>query len=317
MPADHGWDQYWHGMRQSGSSAIGGANHPRLREFWHVFFSSLRIDSAATRMIDLASGDGAVVEFAIESLGEGLTDITSLEISPSAVEILQERFPNVKSIVADARQTSLASASFEIVTSQFGIEYAGIDAFAEAARLLAPGGHLACLVHYHSGSIFNEGVASLEAIDGLASSEFIPLSIATFEAGFAASQGADREPYEVAVRKLLPAFRQIEELMQKYGTHVAGDTLLRLYTDVEEIDQHMEQYEQAEVLHWLTSLESGLVAYKNNMLAMLDAALGEAQIFEICGALENAGLVVEQAAPLHAENPGLPLAWALTAKSGS
>ena len=316
MPGDQSWDQYWHGMHQSGSSAIGGANHPRLREFWHEFFSSLQSESDSTRMIDLASGDGAVVEFAIETLGEGRTDITCLEISPSAVEILQERFPDVKGIVADARQTSLASGSFEIVTSQFGIEYAGIDAFEEAARLLAPGGRLACLVHYHSGSIYNEGLASLEAVGGLAKSEFIPLSIAMFEAGFAACQGADREPYDVAVRNLLPAFRQLEDLMRTHGTHVAGDTLLRLYTDVENIDQQMEQYDQTEVIGWLKSLEIGLVAYESNMMAMRDAALREAQFVEVCGALEKAGLGLEQAVPLHADDLDLPIAWALTAKSG-
>lgn len=268
-------------------------------------------------MIDIASGDGAIVESAIEILGEGAADITCLEISRSALEILRERFPAVKGVVADALRTPLASGSFEIVTSQFGIEYAGIDAFKEAARLLAPGGRMACLVHHRSGIIYNEGLASLDAVAGLAKSQFIPLSIVMFEAGFAACRGADRKPYDVAVQNLLPAFRQLEDLMRNHGTHVAGDTLLRLYTDVEKIDQHMEQYDQTEVIEWLTSLESGLVAYTSNMMALRDAALNEAQFLAVCDALENAGLELKQAVPLLADNLKLPIAWALTAKSGN
>jgi SAM-dependent methyltransferase len=312
-PTNRSWNQYWRGTKDGPSLAIGGANHPRLDQFWREFFLRLPAESRAANIIDIASGDGAVVEFAVKVFSRETADITCIDISRHAVEMVAKRFPTVNGIVANALRVPLKSNSFDIVASQFGVEYAGVAAFSEAARLLAPGGQLALLVHHRSGTIYKECSASLDAVEKLKASNFIPLSIAMFEAGFAACRGTDPGPYNTAAEKLLPAFRELERIMQHYGMHVAGDTLLRLYQDVDKIHRSMEHYDPAEILQWLARLNSELDGYAGMMQAMRDAALSNSQFVAVCEALTSAGLSLQEAQPLACDDQELPIAWAILA----
>lgn len=313
MPADWSWNRYWRGMKEGGQFGIGGASHPRLDEFWREFFLTVGAHPGAKKIIDIASGDGAVLATAIDTLGGDSVDLTCLDISQHAVELLRQRYPDVEGVIGNALRVPLASGSFDIVTSQFGVEYAGIAAFDEAIRLVAPGGQLALLVHHRSGLMYEDCSASIDAVEKLKSSEFIVRSIAMFEAGFAALRGADRGPYDTATQNLLPAYRDLERIMQHYGAHVAGDTLLRLYQDVDNIHQQMERYDSEEILQWLARLDSELDGYTQIMDAMRDAALDEPQFLAVCDAVKDAGFCLQQALVLRGDEPGLPIAWVLTA----
>lgn len=313
LSADLSWDRYWHGMKEGGQIGVGGANHLRLNQFWREYFSSIGTHSGPKKIIDIGSGDGAIVATAIDTLGDDSVDLTCLDISGHSVDLLRQRYPAVNGIVANALRIPLESESFELVTSQFGVEYAGAAAFEEAARLVAPGGQLVLLAHHRPGLMYEECSASLDAVEGLRACQFITRSITMFEKGFATLQGADRRPYDSAAQDLLPAYRELERIMQRYGTHIAGDTLLRLYEDVDNIHQHMERYDPAEILQWLTRLDSELDVYARIMGAMRDAALTEPQFLAICEAVKDAGLTVQQALPLHGDEVGLPIAWVLIA----
>jgi hypothetical protein len=126
-------------------------------------------------------------------------------------------------------------------------------------------------------------------------------------------RGADRSPYDAAAQDMLPAYRELDRIMQRHGKHVAGDTLLRLYEDVDAIHQHMERYDLAELLQWLARMDSELDAYTRIMGAMRDAALSEKQFLAISKAIKEARLTVQQALPLRGDEVGLPIAWVLTA----
>jgi len=313
LSADLSWDRYWRGMKEGGQFGVGGASHPRLNQFWREYFSSIGAHAGPKKIIDIGSGDGAIVAAAIDTLGDDSVDLTCLDISRHALELLLQRYPDVDGIVANALHVPLASESFELVTSQFGVEYAGAAAFEEAARLVAPGGQLVLLAHHRSSVMYEDCSASLDAVEGLKACQFITRSIALFEAGFATLQGADRRPYDSAAQDLLPAYRELERIMRRYGKHVAGDTLLRLYEDVDNIHQHMERYDAAEILQWLARMDGELDGYTRIMGAMRDAALDEPQFRAVCEAVKDTGLTVQQALPLHSDDIGLPIAWVLTA----
>ncbi|MBL4665762.1 MAG: FAD-dependent oxidoreductase, partial [Sneathiella sp.] len=63
----------------------------------------------------------------------------------SILEILKERIPRTKTYTCPADNVPLGDYSFDMVVSQFGIEYAGSTAFIEAARLVKNGGKLSIL----------------------------------------------------------------------------------------------------------------------------------------------------------------------------
>ena len=312
-PVADSWDVYWRGTSKAGAYASGGADHPVILEFWRALFAAAKECRDAPRILDIASGNGSVVSCAEASFIHPPAEITGVDVSASAVRNLESRFPGVHGLVADARSIPLQSSGFDIVTSQFGVEYAGLEAVDEAARLVAPGGRLALLMHHRSGGVHAECAAALDAIRKLQDARFITHSISTFEAGFAALRGADRGAYDAAARRLAGAFRVLEQIMQRHGQHVAGDTVLRLYNDVDRMHRQIRHYDPGDVLGWLRQMDAELQAYATRMASMCDCAIDVPTFERLCGRLQDLTFTIERAEPLAIPHTELPIAWALVA----
>lgn len=308
------WEAYWQGTAESGAYGAGGAGHPAIRAFWEEYFRNVAETRQQASVLDIASGNGAVVECALAALGDGSVEFCCVDISQAAIGNIRHRFPAVRGVVCDARSIPLESGSFKVISSQFGLEYAGRTAFLEAARLLADGGEMALLVHHRDGVIHRECEASLDAITRLEQSRFVPLATELFQAGFAAVKGADRAPYDAAGTRLAPAVAALEQILAEHGQHVAGDTIARLYADVAHIHGRLPHYEPGEVLEWLTRMDTELEAFAARMSSMMASALDEDAIHEIVRALESAGCTVKRADPLMVSGVDWPLAWILLAR---
>ena len=307
------WDTYWQGTGDIGAYSSGGVNHPAILAFWDEFFEGVKQNYAQPGIIDIASGNGAVVERALAIYGDEYSNFTCLDVSDAAITNILNRFPGVKGLVTDACSIPLGSASFDIATSQFGVEYAGLEAINEVARLLTNGGRLALLIHCEAGSIHQECLESLDATIQLQKSRFIPYAIEMFRAGFEAVHGADRAPYEAAGKQLAPAIGALEAVMKQYGQHVAGDTITRLYNDVAQIHQNIQQYDPADVLDWLGRMEDELDAYAERMSSMSDSAVDSETFEQICEGLQSRGFTIQNAEPLMTSDQAVPLAWVLIA----
>jgi len=307
------WDTYWHGTGDIGAYSTGGVKHPAILAFWDEFFQDVKQDYSRPRIIDIGSGNGAVVKRALAAFGDQAFDFTCLDVSDAAITNIREMFPQVEGLVTDARCIPLDSGSFDIVTSQFGVEYAGLGAINETARLLASGGRLAFLLHNQAGWMHRECVESLDAIVRLQESRFIPYATAMFDAGFKAVHGADREPYEAAAKQLAPAIGALESIMKQYGQHVAGDTISRLYNDVARIHESIQNYEPGEILGWLNKLDGELDAYAGRMSSMSQSAIDNETFEEILEELRSQAYTIDRAQPLLIPGLDLPLAWVLIA----
>ena len=234
-------------------------------------------------------------------------------LSASAIATLEQRFPEVHGIVANARSIPLASGHYDIATSQFGIEYAGLDAIDEVLRLIAPAGELALLLHHRSGGIYRQCAASRDAIEKLQQSGFIPLTINAFEAGFATCRGADRRAYEAAAKQLAPAIQAVESIMKQYGTEVADGTIVRLYKDVRTMHGRLPHYEPPEVLAWLTKLQGEVKSYAGRMSSMCHVAIDNVAFEDLCAGVRSQGFELQRAEPLANPSNNMPLGWVLVA----
>lgn len=306
------WDTYWQGSGDATALTDGGANHPAILGFWDDFFSASKLNLDTPKILDIASGNGAVIERALANYSKQ-PELTSLDISPAAISNIKNRFPSVTGIVADASNIPLEDSSFNIVTSQFGLEYAGKDAIYEAARLVTTGGQLALLLHTDKGSIHEECLQSLDAIERVQASQFIAAASTMFDAGFKAVRGADRSAYDKAANKLTPALLVLEGIMQEYGQHVAADTVSRLYNDVANIHQRIQHYEPDDILNWLKQMDSELEAYAGRMRSMNLSAIDEESFQQACTNLADKGFIIEQAEALNISEQDLPMAWQLIA----
>ncbi len=310
----HSWDTYWKGTGTVGAFSAGGVAHPDIAAFWHDFFTSVSSPDESIQLLDIATGNGAILETALSILDDELTAYTCVDISEAAIQNIERRFPGVVGIVADALSIPLEDERFNLVTSQFGVEYAGMDAIGESARLVASGGQLVVMLHIADGVIYKECQASLEAIERLQAANFIPLATAFFDAGFAAVRGADRHAYDEAGTKLSPAIQAAEEIMNEYGEGVAGDTIARLYSDVDRIHSNLPEYDSDEVLGWLGSMGRELRAYAKRMSSMMGASITEEAFSDLCGQLKSSGFSLDRSEPLIATGHAIPLAWVLVAR---
>lgn len=307
------WDKYWQGTRHGATYSSGGTSHPVVLSFWDNFFKSVQDARGELKIIDIASGGGAVVESAKTAFGGQLPDFTCIDISDSAISALNQRFPGVHGVVADARTIPLGSGSYDIATSQFGIEYAGMGAMEELMRLVAPGGQLAVLLHHREGGIFRQCSASLDAVRQMTDAKFIPYAITMFKEGFEVCRGADRARFDAAAKQFMPAIRAMESIMRQHGRHVADGTILRLYQDVRNMHDRMQHYEPSEVLNWLDGMQGEIEAFAGRMASMRDAAIDADTFAELCEKLEDHGFGISRREPLVVPERNVPLAWALIA----
>jgi len=313
-PVIESWDSYWQGAKTSGIYTGGGSSHPLVTSFWTHYFVIAKDRNKSPKVIDIASGNGAVVECANKVFEGYLPDFTCVDVSESAIRMLEGRFPGVQGIVADAASIPLDPAGFDIVTSQFGVEYAGLHALSELTRLMAPGGELALLLHHRGGTIYEQCKASLDATRQMQAAEFIPKCIAMFEAGFAAQQGGDRAEYSAAGKQFAPAIKATETTLAQHGGDVADGTILRLYRDVRTIHGRMRHYEESDVVGWLRRLQEETEAYAGRMASMLDVAIDDTRFQQVCADLSKQGFEILRAEPLASGDGKPPLAWVLVAK---
>ncbi|MCF6263742.1 MAG: methyltransferase domain-containing protein [Xanthomonadales bacterium] len=306
------WDTYWEGSGDATALTDGGANHPAILHFWDTVFLALKQVYKAPKILDIASGNGAVLERALATY-EDVIELTSIDISPAAISNIKRRFPAVTGLVADAAKIPLESASFDAVTSQFGLEYAGKEAIYEAARLVKKDGQLALLLHIEKGSIHEECQQSLDAIQRVQASNFIAAASTMFDAGFKAVRGADRSAYDKAAKELSPALAVLEDIMQEHGQHVAADTIYRLYNDVANIHQRIQHYEPDEILNWLKTLDTELEAYAGRMQSMLNSGFDADSFKGACTGLADMGFTIAQAEELKIPGQNSPMAWQLIA----
>ena len=308
------WDKYWQGTSQTGAFASGGVSHPAVNDFWVVFFNNVNSNYTHPKILDVATGNGAVVKTALRTFGDIPNEVSCLDISPAAIENIQSSFPQVKGFVSDAASIDMQSGTFDIVTSQYGVEYAGADAVIEAARLVMPKGVLALLMHCKSGYIHKECEQSLDAIIRLQNANFIPLALNVFKSAFEAMNGKDRQPYEAAALQLMPAISELENIMREYGNNVAGDTICKLYNDVSDIHKNIKNYALTDISSWLNKMDEELEAYAERMSTMINAAISLTTMQDIKAKLIAQGFTLEMADKLYAPNNELALAWVIVAK---
>ena len=161
---DSGWNRYWAGAGAAGAYAAGGVSHPSIDAFWRQFFDSIPDLGKDLRIVDLATGNGAMIERMIRH-DISAEAITCVDLSPAAIESVEKRFPGVRGVVADMGSPALPNGQFHLVTSQFGIEYGGESALSAAPGLVAPSGVLAMLAHATDSLISRESAANLAAIE--------------------------------------------------------------------------------------------------------------------------------------------------------
>ena len=120
-----------------------------IKYFWQDIFGSVK---AGSRVLEIGCGSGQGSFWGAEA-GRGLKIVASDRIVAPGGSRFQHPDITYMGKVA-AEQLPFAQDSFDLVVSNFAIEYASFDmALSEAARVLAPGGSLILVLHRSDSAI--------------------------------------------------------------------------------------------------------------------------------------------------------------------
>ncbi len=154
------WSQYWSaGLLHSCPGSFAGNYSGAIAKFWE---SALGDMDAGARVLDIATGNGALPQMLLQRYGDGVSvdAVDAAQLAPTWFD--PSRYPGIRFHSGILAETlPFEDAHFDYVVSQYGIEYAARpDACKEALRVLHPQGRLALVMH-HSDSVLAQ-VASEE-----------------------------------------------------------------------------------------------------------------------------------------------------------
>lgn len=265
-----GWHQYWRENRLAACVPENPASAAAIEACWLEFFSAL---ADGSRVLDIATGNGVLLVWA-DRVGRRtgrkfhLTGIDSADIDP--LRFLPDH-QNELSAAAFFGNTSaealpFADASFDVVVSQYGLEYAELSSgLTEAARVLKTSGQLHWLAHGEDSVVVAQGREQLSAIDMLLADKG---PFATMKAFVDANTSG---------RKVKQALEQLTESLraaQAYcETHPPATLAQQLCGGILDTTNNVEKYRPEDVLQWLSDNRDRLVGQKQRVLDLQAARL--------------------------------------------
>jgi SAM-dependent methyltransferase len=295
------WSEYWTTDGASGEVFVNarGEKHPYLAEYWKKKFEGLE---KGDRIIDLASGAGSVFGQLPDDHG---LDLHAVDVSLEALGVLRSRIPGTTTVVCAADSVPYQDHMFDLVVSQFGIEYAGIEAFGEAARLVSRGGSLIALCHIRDGYIDSNNRAQLAEAMLAVETGFIDKAIALSEAAFS----TDNDAQAKARGEFIPAERQLAAAVarQKIGIHA------HLYQGFRQLFEERQCYALSDITNWLSEMRADLDRNIDRLTRIREVALSADDMIRVEEMLTAQGLQDVSYGSFETPGNDMPVAWELSA----
>lgn len=296
------WSEYWNNQGTSGEVFVNkaGDRHPRLASYWQTQLSGA---PAASNIIDLACGAGSV----FSDLGDNHSyTLIGTDLSVDALKLMHGRLPSAHVVSCSLSQLPFRHNSFDLVVSQFGIEYAGVESFADAGNLVASGGRIAILCHIEDGYINIRNAAMLAGAQEIIETGFVERSIELVKAAFT---GKD-ELILKAEAEFNPAHGRVSAILEQNPEGIHN----HLYFGFKKLYERRAHYDVSDITNWLESMR---VDVQKNILRLTEtgeAACSEAEIKQVCRDFTKLGLRKVGYSPFLISGNDLPIAWSITAE---
>lgn len=241
-----------------------------IEAHWSGIFSRL---APGSRVLDVATGNGVLLVWAarvaraagheLVLTGVDLADIDPMRYLPEhQVDLQAARFIGKTA----AESLPFADGSFDMVVSQYGLEYAQLEpALSEVARVLESGGQLIWLAHGNDSIVVAQGRAQLSSIDLLLARDG---PFAAMKAYVAA---------RIRRRQVSRATRILTDALRSAEAHCAANppaTLVRqLCGGILDTVNRFDRYHPADVENWLTENVERLRSQRQRTRDLLAACL--------------------------------------------
>jgi SAM-dependent methyltransferase len=311
------WAAYWTGASGDDAAVRSPESAARLDGYWAETLAGFIQGRSSLDHLELACGSGAVSRALVAAAGAAEVELPRLVCSDYALTAVSQAVKTVPAAcpagaVADAARPPFRPESFDLVTSQFGIEYAGMAAFTAALPMLKPGGALIALVHIADGPIAAECRANLDLLEAAHEADLVAGMVRLLRMARKVDGGGGNASalarQEAALSNDINALRQ-KVLAAPQGP--ARDLMQRLIQDMVTLYQRRQAYAPQDADGWLQHQAAELDTYAARMRSMLDAALGEGEIEALREAAAQAGEFTVEVGRLAFEEGGPACAWTI------
>ena len=303
------WRQFW---RSAGSSLASEAVRlPVLHKLWAEILIKIPSPADGAPLLELAAGSGSVSRH-ISKIPH-LAASTQLALDAS-VEALSELRCGETAIIGDLNCLPFTQRSMHLITSQFGVEYAGLDGFANAVDCVSVGGHFAFVMHLSDGVIHEECVSNRRLIGHFLESSFLPVAQGLINTSTGAQLNPDHHEKAQMFRQTLSG---VEQLLISANDGQAKDTLLQVYNAVADMVEAPRHYEAAVVDRWFSKTHAELTGYAQRMDQMCRSALSEQDRTAMTQLAEMRGFEITRHGIVYNDEDGLqptPVAWHIVAR---
>ena len=311
------WSRYWQRGFLTTFSAGEGANYVGpIRDFWVDAFS--HVPDGGT-VVDCASGNGAVLSLAHDTFlsRQSPPQLIAVDYADVGASPFFRDHPEVRAVGnTPIEDMPLPDHSADLVTSQFGFEYADPERAVPAmARILRPGGRFAALVHHAESDVSRASNVALGQIADTTTSGFPEAARALLRHldGLRAS-GADpkTDTQAATLRDTLNA--RAKGLIERRNAAEDSSHYDFVLDEVSSVfSARARDMDLATKLSVIDAMETEAEAYRQRMEAMVSAAHDEAGAKTLLARFAAQGLEVK---PLRAMNVGSePIAWMLRASA--
>lgn len=226
------WSRYWAtGALHSCAGSFDGNYGGVIGEWWRQVFDAL---PPASQVLDLACGNGPLAQLLTSRRDDPSLHCHAVDLAPlNPPWAAQEPRVSFRS-GTNIEDLPFGIGSFDLVISQYGLEYADLDAaVAEAVRVTRRGGRMCFVLHHAESRPVTLAIEERIQIDWLlgrsgwfpaAQAMLLPMSLAGSPEG-AAMLGSD--PQMDAVRRQFDAC--LEALRTRADTSACPDLLLDLH----------------------------------------------------------------------------------------
>lgn len=259
------------------------------RRLWQEVARSL---PRRARVLDLATGDGAV----LGKIGGARKDLKLVGVDSSPV--LPSGPKNARLMPCVSMEAlPFPGASFDLVTSQFGLEYGDTSKIAsEVSRVLRPGRRFVFIVHHSDGAIVAHNRDRAEA-----------LRWSALESGLLEKAAAVANSRKLIALPTPRAFYEAPvDARHRFPSQSVGEEFATAVLHTLELGQRRPPTETLEVLATLRRKAENEIA---RIEALRAAARDEQQIARLKGELESTGLPSLVPAELWEEGGDRPFGW--------
>lgn len=291
------WSRYWAGgALHSCATSFAGNYDDAIGEFWRGVCAGL---NGRERVLDVATGNGALPRMLVDLLADDgrLPEIDAVDLADIDPPWHRQLAPAVAERVrfharAAVESLPFAAASFDLVVSQYGLEYSDLArSVPELRRVMTPRAGVALVLHHVDSLPVRLGRAETAEIDWLSQAGGLlqrARRLLPYLARLATPEGIASVQRDPEAAKAREQFNEaMRALQQRSGASAAPDILVETQAAVGELMTRVAGIGAAAAEQRLIAIRDGLRLARLRQAELVAHALDRAGVDRLAAALAH------------------------------